>query len=328
MKKSHTKKGSALIIVLLVVAILTTVGVSSIDRLQADISRSTDFSLRMQSHWYALGLESRVSDFIRERQKIRNFSNLLIPDQDIPSILVTIEGGNLEGKLFDLQTCFNLNSVVRLDSQDRRVINQIGVDQYRGLLSELGLDEYSQDQIIYPLVDWLDSDDFVQDINGAEDDFYTRLKSPYRAANQLLYDISELKDIKNYSSKLVSWLSPYVCVIPAMSIAGININAIQKDKPEILVMLMGGQISTRSASNILNDRPVAGFRDLVEFLSHPELLDLQIPQTIKDQILTESNYYVLKTKVLNYGYPLEVDSLISVNEVGHVKVLKRQERVF
>ena len=199
MKKSNTKKGSALIIVLLVVAILTTVGVSSIDRLQADISRSTDFSLRLQSHWYALGLESRVSDFIRERQKIRNFSNLLIPDQDIPSILVTIEGGNLEGKLFDLQTCFNLNSVVRLDSQDRRVINQIGVDQYRGLLSELGLDEYSQDQIIYPLVDWLDSDDFVQDINGAEDDFYTRLKSPYRAANQLLYDISELKDIKNYS---------------------------------------------------------------------------------------------------------------------------------
>ena len=78
----------------------------------------------------------------------------------------------------------------------------------------------------------------------------------------------------------------------------------------------------------MNDRPVAGFRDLVEFLSHPELLDLQIPQTIKDQILTESNYYVLKTKVLNYGYPLEVDSLISVNEVGHVKVLKRQERVF
>ena len=94
--KNSIEKGSALILVLLVVAILTAVGVNAVDRLQADINRSVDFSLSQQSYWYALGLESRVSDFLKARHKIRSFSTVLIPEQDIPSILVQVEGGNIE----------------------------------------------------------------------------------------------------------------------------------------------------------------------------------------------------------------------------------------
>ena len=92
-------KGSALILVLLVVGIVTAVGVSAVDRLHFDIKRSTDFSLRHQAYWFALGLESKVSDFLRERQQMRLSSTVLIPDQDMPSIIVQIEGGNIEGTL-------------------------------------------------------------------------------------------------------------------------------------------------------------------------------------------------------------------------------------
>ena len=46
--KNSKEKGSALILVLLVVAILTAVGVNAVDRLQADINRSVDF-IKMSS---------------------------------------------------------------------------------------------------------------------------------------------------------------------------------------------------------------------------------------------------------------------------------------
>ena len=326
--KNSIEKGSALILVLLVVAILTAVGVNAVDRLQADINRSVDFSLSQQSYWYALGLESRVSDFLKERHKIRSFSNVLIPDQDIPSILVQVEGGNIEGKLFDLKTCFNVNSLVRLASDNRQVMNQSGVDQYKNLLELIGLDEFSQDQLIFPLVDWIYSDDFTQDVNGAEDDYYTRLDFPYRTPNQPISDISELVNIKNYDAQILQMLSPFICVLPEVGSTGININAVPIDKPEILVMLLGNQISINSASDILFDRPLTGFADVHEFLSHPELLELQFSGVIKSQILTDSNYYLLTTEVSNFNYPLKMKSVMHIKESGNIKILMRTTGVF
>ena len=37
---------------------------------------------------------------------------------------------------------------------------------------------FTVSEIIASLLDWIDSNDFTEDVNGAEDDFYTRLDSP------------------------------------------------------------------------------------------------------------------------------------------------------
>ena len=65
MKKKE--EGTALILVLLVVAVITVLGVISVDRIQFGIKESSDISLKQQSYWYALGLESKTSDFLKER---------------------------------------------------------------------------------------------------------------------------------------------------------------------------------------------------------------------------------------------------------------------
>ena len=63
MKKKE--EGTALILVLLVVAVITVLGVISVDRIQFGIKESSDISLKQQSYWYALGLESKTSDFLK-----------------------------------------------------------------------------------------------------------------------------------------------------------------------------------------------------------------------------------------------------------------------
>ena len=80
--------GTALVLVLLVVAIVTVLGVTSVDRIHYSIKESSDISFKQQSFWYALGLESKASSFIQEMNQERNLSTVIISDENIPTIIV------------------------------------------------------------------------------------------------------------------------------------------------------------------------------------------------------------------------------------------------
>ena len=71
------ERGAALVLVLLVVAIIATLGVTSVDRIQYSIKERSDFSIKHQSFWYAVGLESKALDFLRERNFLKNIAILL-----------------------------------------------------------------------------------------------------------------------------------------------------------------------------------------------------------------------------------------------------------
>ena len=58
--------GAALVLVLLVVALVTVLGVTSVDRIHSSIEGSSNISFKQQSFWYALGVESKASSFIQE----------------------------------------------------------------------------------------------------------------------------------------------------------------------------------------------------------------------------------------------------------------------
>ena len=189
-------------------------------------------------------------------------------------------------------------------------------------------DELNQDKLIFSLVDWIDSNDFTEDANGAEDDFYTRLASPYRSANQPIFNVNELVNVKNYDKEIVNALLPFLCALPEVGSNQINVNAIRKNKPEILVMLFGENLSLSSASNVLADRPLSGFKDKEELLSHPELADLPLSNSALDNIKFKSNFYRLTTKVDNFQYPFVLDSYLQILETGKVKVFMRSQGVF
>ena len=326
MKKKE--EGTALILVLLVVAVITVLGVTSVDRIQFGIKESSDISLKQQSFWYALGLESKTSDFLKERNKARNLSNIMMFDEDLPKIKVEIKGGYVEGSLKDLTTCFNLNGLVRLQEENKLKINQSGVDQFKNLLSALRVDDFNQEELIFSLVDWIDSNNFTEDVTGAEDDFYTRLESPYQTANQTIFNTNELINVKNFQKDVFNLLLPFVCALPKIGSNFVNVNAIKKDQPEILVMLYGEKLSLASASNILADRPLTGFIDKEELLSHPELSDLNLSKSSLNNIKLNSDFYKLTTKVENFDYPYILSSYLEILESGKVRVIRRTQGNF
>ena len=320
--------GTALVLVLLVVALVTVLGVTSVGRIHSSIGVSSDISFKQQSFWYALGIESKASSFIQEMNSKKKFSTEMISDLDIPTIIVEIEGGRIEGSIKDLTTCFNLNGMVYFSDDNQLIVNQTGIDQFRNLLRILGVEDLKQDKLIYSLVDWIDSNDFTEDVNGAEDDFYTRLESPYLSANQSIFHINELINIKNFDAETLSLLSPYICALSKMGSNFINVNAIKKNQPEILVMLFGESLSLVSAANILSDRPLLGFADTEELLSHPELSNIRLSNSAINNIKFNSDFYQLTTKVKNFGYPFVLNSYLQVLESGKVSVVKRSQEVF
>ena len=65
-------------------------------------------------------------------------------------------------------------------------------------------------------------------------------------------------------------------------------------------MLFGESLSLVSAANILSDRPLSGFADREEFLSHPELSNISLSNSAINSIKFNSDFYQLTVKVKKF----------------------------
>ena len=324
--RSHSKEeGGVLVLVLLVVALILSIGVQSVDKIHFSFNQVIKSLKDDQSYWYALGLESTATNFLIEQIVEKQSSKPLMFDNEVPFIRLSMKGAVIEGSLKDLSACFNLNSLVRRDDKGSSfVINNEGLILYRNLLLSLEVDNFLLENLIYGLLDWVDSDNSLINMYGAEDDFYTRLDSPYWSANQLLSNELELANIKNYNTDVLKKILPYVCALPESGISSINVNTIPKNKPEILMMLFGENLPRETALQVLNDRPSEGYLTIEEFISHPALEELIISGSVKSYLKLNSDYYLLNSKITSNDHTFIMNSSLKLLETGEVKVFKRE----
>ena len=324
--RSHSKQeGGVLVLVLMVVALILSIGVQSVDKIHFSFNQVVKSLKDDQSYWYALGLESAATNFLIKRNIEKQSSKPLMLDNEVPFIRLGVKGAVIEGSLKDLSACFNLNSLVRFDDNgDRLVINNQGLILYRNLLLSLEVDNFLLENLIYGLLDWIDSDNSSINMYGAEDDFYTRLDRPYWTANQLLNNELELANIKNYNTDILKKILPFVCVLPESGISSININTIPKNKPEILMMLFGKNLPRESALQVLNDRPSEGYLTIEEFVAHPALEELIESGSVKSYLALNSNYYLLNSKIISNSHTFIMNSSLQLLDSGEVKVFKRE----
>lgn len=160
-----------------------------------------------------------------------------------------VENGEVLGVIEDRQGLFNLNSLV---------LNGTGsapdIARFQRLLAILNLPA----ELAPALADWLDADSEVQP-GGAEDGYYLALPRPYRAANRTLTELGELAKVRGFDAQTIARLKPFVAVLPVNG--AINVNF----APAEVLAAIAQNLSLSEARMLVQQRRGNPFKDVANF---------------------------------------------------------------
>ena len=300
------QQGVALITALLVVAIATVAAASMATRQQMDIRRTGGLLHSEQAYAYSLGAES-WAQVVLARDKRDSKIDTLYEDWSTQPPVSVVEGGSIIGRILDMQGRFNLNNLV----DGNGVADKDAIARYKRLLSRLDLDEALAD----PLVDWIDSDINVLFPDGAEDEAYLGAETPYRTANRLLVDISELRLVKGYEPDIIEQLRPFVAALP--EVTALNVNTASAE----VLSTVAENMSLADGESLLETRGEDGFETVDKFTGQKELSGKQKVTTAP--LSVESNWFLMVSEA-NIGQSrARLASLIQRTDKG-VLVVRRQ----
>ncbi len=299
-----TQRGLALITAMLVVAIAaTTAAYLALDQ-QIWLRQAQNLSDRAQAEVVRDGAQEWAITILAKDAK-DNKSDDLTENWAKPLPPIAVEGGQVTGHISDAQGKFNLNNLVRNATPSPP---DIGAFQY--LLQSLGLDPNLTDAVI----DWIDTDSNAR-AAGAEDIDYLQMKTPYRAANQPMQSVEELRLVRGFTRETVDKLRPWVAALPQPT--AININTAPK---EVLAALF--YTKPELADQLVTQRP---YKSLDE-------IKAKNPQLPSDNIApygVQSTYFVVEITTLFGRYQRTTQSLIQrgADEAGF-RVLWHSQRPF
>ena len=213
--------GTVLITVVMMVALAALIATDIAYRQKLDIKRTAALLSRDQAFQYLLGAEEIAHlALFQDLKDDNNKKDPVIKD----TLLETwadenegfpVAGGYIQGKITDLQARFNVNSIFASDAQ----VQSEQRSRLTNLLGRLGIpseenSQLSPSMLVERLVDWVDQDQAQTGFDGREDLDYLNAELPYRAANQIIWDISELMLIEGFTAQDIKELSPYVAFLP------------------------------------------------------------------------------------------------------------------
>ena len=284
--KSRSQKGVALVMVLLIVAMATTLAA---------------FMAQQQGFW------QRAMENGRDRAQARRIAEagidwaraVLADDASVSQYdhgkemwamrlpAVKLEGGEVRGAIHDQQGLFNLNNLVR-----NGAASAPDVLHFQRLLDTLGMPQ----DLSNTLLDWLDANSDPSP-NGAEDDYYLRQEHPYRCANRMLSDMGELARVKGFDANIINRLEPYVSVLPESG-TPINVNFAP---PEVLIAILP-DLDLQEARRIHLQIQSTPFKNITDFYQQ-----LHMQENASTHLSVSSQYFMVT------GYATQGDGESSVH---------------
>jgi general secretion pathway protein K len=246
MLAARTQRGIALVTAVMIVAIAAAIAVQIAFAHQVWFRQMENVADRDATDWLRRGALHWASLALLEDAAHNKIDHLGEP-WAIGLPILPVDGGTIKVSIEDAQSRFNLNSVG--EPANLQVLKK--------LLGELQLDPLLADS----LADWIDSDNDTRP-GGAEDVYYLTLDPPYRAANQPLASIDELRLIRGADAKTVAALLKFVTVLPVAT----NIVNVNTTSPELLAALVQG-LDLPTAQRIVEGRLGKPFNDINAFKS-------------------------------------------------------------
>ncbi|MEP2653077.1 MAG: type II secretion system minor pseudopilin GspK [Paraglaciecola sp.] len=349
--KPSKQKGVALIIVLMIVAIVSILATEMGSRLQLQIKRASNIKDNNQAYWYAMSAEQYARKSIRDLAE--NDRDLIYLDQAWNQEYVfPVDGGGIEAKLIDMQSCFNLNALRDPGGTSNNntgagaganTTSNSGTNSNTGTnsgsnsqtnlpdrivafqrlleLVEGDIPTYNVETIRDSLVDWLDEDDQSTQL-GAEDGEYESRQFPYLPANNFLAHKSELRLIHGVEVQWLEKLLELVCVLPNDSLFLINVNTVTEENAAVIGAATG--LSLADAQSVIANRGPEGYQDTNDFLAEPSITALPLSDEQKEWFDVTTSYFKLHTRTKFNNATFAMQSVLKINEDNSVSVVSRE----
>ena len=311
--RKPNERGAALLTVLLLVAVMSVVAATALERVALATRMTGNGGAIDQARAYAdAGTQiarMRIGDLVATNPaRITLAGGWMGTPQSIP-----VPGGIATARVTDGGNCFNVNSVVTGESEASLKVRPIGVSQFQALLQALGVDARQAQGAAAGLADWIDSDSVAQP-GGAEDETYAQAPRPYRAANRLMVDASELRAVNGITPAIYDLARPWVCALPVTDLSPININTLLPTQAPLFAMLLPGQLSVAQARQLLAQRPPDGYGSTVQFWAMPSLSGLSPMTEVAEQVKLTTGFFEVDVSVNVGGTQLVERALIDARE--------------
>jgi general secretion pathway protein K len=257
-----------------------------------------------------------------------------------------VDGGGIEAKLVDMQSCFNLNALRDpggTSSNNTETNTNTNTNSNTGISSgnnsqttlpdrvaafqrllelvEGDIPTYNVETIRDSLVDWLDEDDQASQL-GAEDGEYESRQFPYLPANNFMAHKSELRLINGIEVQWLEKLLELVCVLPNDSLFLINVNTVTEENAAVIGAATG--LSLADAQSVLANRGAEGFQETADFLAEPAITALSLSDEQKEWFDVTTSYFILHTRTKFNDATFAMQSVLKINEDNSVSVVRRE----
>ena len=268
MRVPDRERGAALLTVLLLVAIVSVLAATALERLRLSTRLAGNAAAIEQGRAYAHAAETLA---------LQRIGRLLgaSPDRvtlaggwsDRPFGLPLPGGGAATARVTDGGGCFNLNGLVTRGPDGGLVADPVARTRFARLMRLTGVPAQVAEQVASGASDWIDTDDQTQ-AQGAEDAAYLRGETPYRTAGALMADPSELRAVAGVTPALYTGLRRWLCTLPVAEPASLNINTLTPEQAPLVAMQFPDTLTVDAARQALLRRPPQGYADVSQFLNN------------------------------------------------------------
>jgi general secretion pathway protein K len=275
MSAMQRQRGAAVIVAVLIVALAAAAAVAAVQQQDLALRQLATARDYEQATWVLKGGAHWARSILYEdgRNSALDHGGELwasgLPPTDI-------EQGTVSGEINDQQGLFNVNNLAR----DGKA-SAADIEAFQRLLEAIGVNS----GLAQAIADWIDADEEALPGTGAEDNYYLRLPSPYRAANQPVAELGELLRVRGIDEASLARLRGFATALPRRTPVNVNLAS-----PELLFVMVAG-LTLEEARALASTRAQSPFRSLKEF-------EARLPRRglkwIEGTLSVDSSYFVVR----------------------------------
>jgi general secretion pathway protein K len=318
---ARRQRGAALVVALLVVATVAVLATALASDFLLLFRRVENQLYSEQAYAYLLGAEGLArAALLQDLQRDGRAGKALdyLSEDWAKAQSFPTDHGAIGGYIEDMQGRFNLNTLAGAPGAGTGQGSALTPAQLQllRLLQALPLPEpLAPDQaqaLTEAIADWIDKDDEVSGLGGAESDYYAAAQPPGRPANRDLASPSELMWVRGMTPAIYRALAPLVTVWPGGRMPGaksININT----APALVLASLGDAnsaqpLGAQEVEQIVQDRQQKNYFGSVDELRAESVLRGRNIDT--GALTVRSDYFMLNAQTDFQGRRYSLHSLL------------------